>query len=80
MVADIVQTKSDKLRDGYKRFDDDCLLIYQNQTLPLLDLKKAAGYALSKVAPLLDSSGFRKVYVDDGQRILELTATVFRIL
>ena len=39
MVADIVQTKSDKLRHGYKRFDDDCLLIYQNQTLPLLDLK-----------------------------------------
>ena len=80
MVADIVRSKSAKLRDGYDRFDCDSLLIYQNQTLPCLDIQGARRHAENAVAPLLGSSGFRNVYVDDGKRILELTATGSRIL
>ena len=80
MVAEIVTSKSALLRDGYERFDCDSLLIYQNQTLPCLDMKNAPSRTQKTVAPLLGSSGFRNVYVDDGQRILELTATGSRVL
>ena len=80
MVAEIVSEKSEKLRDGYERFDCDSLLIYQDQTLPFLNMEGARSFAEPKVAPFLGPSGFRKVYVDDGLVILELTATSSRVL
>ena len=80
MVADIVEGKSAKLRDCYERFDRDSLLIYQNQTLPCLNIKIARRLAETTVAPFLNSSGFDYVYVDDGENILEFTATGSRVL
>ena len=80
MIADIVSNKRDKLCDGYDRFECDSLLIYQNQTLPCLDIVDARDRAESKLAHLLGSRGFQRVYVDDGERILEFTTTGSRIL
>ncbi len=74
MAADIVSSKSAKLLDGYERFDCDSLLIYQNQTLPCLDIEGARHRAKNTMAPLFGSSGFHNVYVDDGEGILEFTA------
>ena len=67
MAADIVSSKSAKLFDGYERFDCDSLLIYQNQTLPCLDIEGARHRAKNTMAPLFGSSGFHNVYVDDGE-------------
>lgn len=81
MVADIVRRKTAKLRDGYERFDRDCLLIYDNQTFASLDETVTRRYAQDKLRPLWASSGFHTVYVvDDGQKVLELTARGSRVL
>lgn len=80
MVADIVSRKSAKLRGGYERFSRDSLLIYQNQILPCLDLEAAQRHAETAVTPLLGSSGYHALYVDDGENILEFTVANSRLL
>ena len=81
MVADIVRSKSAKLRDALRP-----VRLRQLADLPEPDSavprhpRRAGVNAENAVAPLLGSSGFRNVYVDDGERILELTATGSRIL
>ena len=80
IIADTVMAKHTKLIDGYERFDSDNLLIYQNQTLPCLDVECARHHAEHKVASLLHPPGFHRVFVDDGERILEFTAAGSRVL
>ena len=79
-VVDVVRRKSLKLRSHYERFDWDCLLIHQNQTLPCLDIERARRSTEAALAPYWPSSGFHTVYVDDGGPILAFTATGSRVL
>ena len=80
IVADTVSAKLAKLIDGYGRFDRDCLLIYQNQPLPCLDVECARRHAENKVVPILDPPGFHTAFVDVDERIVEFTVIGSRLL
>ena len=79
-VVDVTHRKSLKLRSHYERFDCDRLLIYQNQTLPCLDIEQARRSTEAALARYWRFSGFHTVHVDDGDSILEFTATGSRVL
>ena len=79
-VCDVLQSKSRKLRSHYERFDSDRLLIYQNQTLPCLDIEQARLRTEAALESCWESEGFDRVYVDDGDLILEFTLSDSRVL
>lgn len=79
-VLDVVRKKTVKLRSHYERFHSDNLLIYQNQTLPCLDIDQARCGTAAALASYWAPLAFRTVYVDDGNRILEFTAANSQVL
>ncbi len=63
------------LKEGFKRFDQDWLLIYDNWSLPVLDRHKAAPFQMNLVTGSEVLNEFKRIYIITGQFLCEIAST-----
>lgn len=63
------------LKEGFKRFDQDWLLIYDNWRLPLLNRREAAPFLLNLVNGSEVLNEFKRIYIITGQYLCEIAST-----
>ncbi|WP_200383207.1 hypothetical protein [Thiococcus pfennigii] len=72
VVQHFIRQKEAKLQaQGFKRHDEDWLLIYESWPLPAIDVKAAATYFCKHQAEEGTTPVFQKVFVMSGKKIVE---------
>ena len=70
-----IEQKVTKLRkDGFDRFEQDWLLIYDNWSLPALDRRKAAPFLYKLVNERAVLHEFTRIYIITGQYLCEVAS------
>lgn len=73
-MADRIRRKTSKLaEDGYSRFPEDWLLIYENLMLPEMDLPLAVSYLRFRLPNYFHRDNFSRVFIESGRTIVELS-------
>lgn len=61
----VIETKvASAQKPGYTRFDETWLLVYDNWSLPMLNIPRAAGLLLPKLASLWGQCAFEHVFIE----------------
>lgn len=63
------------VKDGFEKFNQNWLLIYDNWSLPALDREKAAQFLLPKVIDSNSFDNFDRVYIITGNLVFEFSNT-----
>lgn len=80
IVFDVANKKTESLRkSGYERFSSNYLLIYCNQTLPILDVEEGSEICFSKLAQYWSDTAFDQILVEKGENIIIFTPAYYRI-
>ncbi len=75
-MMDRIRQKTRKLgEEGYSRFPEDWLLIYENLMLPSIDLPLAISYLRSQLPDYFDGENFSRIFIESGRDIVELSKT-----
>lgn len=73
-ISDRVGSKTDKLNeDTYTRLGEDWLLLYENLSLPALDLPIATSYLGLSLGNYWGPNSFNRVFVESGPQIVEFS-------
>ncbi len=80
MVRDVVERKTESMRkSGYQIFPYNWLVIYCNQTLPILDIEEASELCDIELSDYWSKTNFNSVFVEKGSKIVEFSKQGSRI-
>jgi len=69
-VIDTINSKHKKYTNGYKTFDNNCLLIYHNQSSPFIDYNNVINLIHESLNNYWDSTGFDRIYIHKNNKLL----------
>lgn len=70
-VIDTIQSKHQKYIKGYDKFGQNCLLIYHNQSSPILDYDDALKMVAHELKEYWGNGGFDRIYIHKNNKLLE---------
>lgn len=66
-------------KDGFQRFDEDWLIIYDNWNLPALRVHEAAQFFFEAVQQMGSSQEFHHIFIMSNQLFCEVSATDYKV-
>jgi hypothetical protein len=76
----VIETKgASAKKPGYMRFAETWLLIYDNLSLPMLNVARAAELLLPKLAPLWEEPVFEQLFVEHGKQFVRFSSDGFEM-
>ena len=80
IVSDVAVRKTERLnKEGFERFLNNSLLIYCNQTLPILDVEEGSEICHNQLSQYWSEDTFDRILVEKGDRIIAFTPEYYRI-
>ncbi|MGU5686626.1 hypothetical protein ACV1DN_20845 [Aeromonas allosaccharophila] len=79
-ILDCVEQKHKLLLNGFERFDANCLLIYHNNSTPVLDFDKGTAFAEELLKSYWSTDGFDVVFVLKYRAVIVLTKGLSAII
>jgi len=71
----VIKTKSESAgKSGYTFFDETWLLVYDNLSLPMLDIPQVMKHLLPMLAPIWPHIPFKHVFIEHGKEIMRISA------
>lgn len=81
IICDVAQAKTIKMaKTGYERFCENYLLIYCNQSLPVLDISEGAAFCFESLGNYWSPSSFDKILVEKGNNIAVYSKDKYQVL
>jgi len=77
MFSVITAKSASAQKPGYTYFDETWLLVYDNWSLPMLDVPRAMQHLLPKLAPLWPTTVFKHVFIEHRQSFVRVSAPDF---
>jgi hypothetical protein len=69
-----IEKKTEKLLNGFDRFEEDWLLIYDNWGLPALNIYEATSIMLARISKSVAMSEFKRIYIIAGKYICDISS------
>lgn len=80
IVSDVAVRKTERLnKEGFERFPNNSLLIYCNQTLPILDVEEGSEICHNQLSQYWSEDTFDRILVEKGDRIIVFTPDYYWI-
>ena len=74
----VIETKdASAKKPGYMRFAETWLLVYDNLSLPMLNVARAAELLLPKLAPFWEQPVFKQLFVEHGKQFVRFSPDGF---
>lgn len=70
-IIETINSKHKKYINGYDTFDQDCLLIYHNQSSPILDYDDVLEMISQALKEYWSEGGFNRIYVHKNNKLFE---------
>jgi hypothetical protein len=70
-IIDTIKSKHQKYIKGYDKFGQNCLLIYHNQSSPILDYDDVLEMVAQELKEYWGSGGFSRIYIHKNNKMLE---------
>lgn len=81
IVKDVTLIKTKKMhKEGYSIFLNNALIIYVNQTLPILDTEEAAEICFNELTNYWCGNSFSHIYVEKGDYIVRYQSSGYKIM
>ena len=77
-IHKVIETKVASAKKlGFVRFDETWLLVYDNLSLPMLNVPRAAELLLPKLAPMWEQPVFEEVFIEYGKQFVRFSPDGF---
>lgn len=70
-IIETINSKHQKYIKGYDKFEQNCLLIYHNQSSPILDYDDVLEMVAEELKEYWGNGGFNRIYIHKNNKILE---------
>lgn len=81
IVFDVASRKTKKMaKVGYQKYQENYLLVYLNQSLPILDQQESATICAERLAGYWSAKSFDSIFVEKGEYITVYSANGYKIL
>lgn len=81
IVFDVAKNKTKKMaKVGYQTYQENYLLIYLNQSLPILNQKESATICADRLAGYWSAESFDSIFVEKAEHIAVYSSSGFKIL
>ena len=76
----VIETKvASAKKPGYVRFAETWLLVYDNLSLPMLNVARAAGLLQPKLTPLWGQSAFQQIFIEHRKEFVHASRDHFEV-